>query len=90
MAGAIILMISHGYSVKEYDDPIVDVVEAAVSQFSECVEPGAYLVDMVPLCKLPFPCRPITWGINHVSLSARDALYSAIRSRLVPWRGMED
>ena len=62
-------MISHGYSVKEYDDPIVDIVEAAVSQFSECVEPGAYLVDMVPLCKSLFLCWPVAGGINHVSHS---------------------
>ena len=48
------MMISHGYAVKEYDDPIVDVVEAAVSQFSALVEPGAYLVDLVPLCKSLF------------------------------------
>ncbi|KAF9649833.1 cytochrome P450 [Thelephora ganbajun] len=47
--GAIVLMISHGYTVKEHDDPIVDVVEAAVNGFSECMEPGAFLVDMVPL-----------------------------------------
>lgn len=46
-------MISHGYSVNEHEDRFVDVVEAAVSGFSECLEPGAFLVDMVPLCKLP-------------------------------------
>jgi len=44
-------MISHGYVIKEYDDHIVDVAEAAMSQFSELVEPGAYLVDSLPLCK---------------------------------------
>ena len=75
-------MISHGYAVKEYDDPIVDVVEAAVSQFSALVEPGAYLVDMIPLCKSLFSCRPITGGINRVSPSPSelDVLYSAIRA----------
>ncbi|KAF9647047.1 cytochrome P450 [Thelephora ganbajun] len=49
--GTIILMISHGYTVKEHDDPIVDLVEAAVNGFSECTEPGAFLVDMVPLLR---------------------------------------
>ena len=85
------MMISHGYAVKEYDDPIVDVVEAAVSQFSALVEPGAYLVDMLPLCKSLFSCRPIPGGINRVSLSPSDlgVPYSAIRARLVPWSGME-
>jgi len=84
-------MISHGYAVKEYDDPIVDVVEAAVSQFSALVEPGAYLVDMVPICKSLFSCRSIAGGIKSVSLAPSDLNipYSAIRARLVPWSGME-
>jgi len=41
-------MISHGYQVKEHDDPIVEVVGAAVDGFSDTSEPGAYLVDMIP------------------------------------------
>lgn len=61
-------MISHGYAVKEYDDPIVDIVETAVGQFSECVEPGAYLVDMVPLCKSLTSRRPTVGGIDCISL----------------------
>ena len=44
-------MISHGYSVNEQEDTFVDRVEAAVNGFSECLEPGAFLVDMIPLCK---------------------------------------
>ena len=47
-------MISYGYSVKEHDDPLVDIVEAATRQFSESVEHGAFVVDMVPLRKLRF------------------------------------
>ena len=46
--GTVILMISYGYPVKEHDDPIVDIVEAAVKGFSESMEPGTYLVDMIP------------------------------------------
>jgi len=84
-------MISHGYAVKEYDDPIVDVVEAAMNQFSELIEPGAYLVDMVPLCKSLFSRRPTTGGIDCISLFplVRDVSYSATRARVVPWSGME-
>ena len=41
-------MISYGYPVKEHDDPIVDIVEASVKGFSESMEPGTYLVDMIP------------------------------------------
>jgi hypothetical protein len=52
--GAIILMIAYGYSVKNNNDYLLDVVEAAVTAFSQCMDPGAYLVDMIPLRKSPF------------------------------------
>ena len=42
------LMIAYGYSVKEQDDPLVKVVEAAMSGFSQSLKPGAFLVDAVP------------------------------------------
>jgi hypothetical protein len=50
-----------GYSVKEHDDPFVKVVEAAVVQFSECLEPGARLVDLVPG---HFVCRTSFAGVS--------------------------
>ena len=61
-------MITHGYQVKGYDDPIVDVVEAAVSGFSECLEPGAYLVDVIPLRKPHLLLRCIVRNANYVFL----------------------
>jgi len=69
MTGSIILMISHGYSVKEHDDPFVDVVEAAVNGFSECTEPGAYLVDIIPLRKSQFHLWHTAGGTNSIFLS---------------------
>ena len=42
-------MMSYGYSVQEHDDPFVSVVEEAMEGFSETMEPGAYLVDVIPL-----------------------------------------
>jgi len=71
-------MISHGYSVNEHDDPYVNVVEAAVNGFSECTEPGAFLVDMVPLRKSHFLRRRIAGDANHVFLS----LYEQCDTRL--------
>ena len=84
-------MITHGYSVKEHDDPIVDIVEAAMDQVSGLLQPGAYLVDMVPLCKSDFSRRSTAGGIDRLSLSptGRDVPYSAILARMVPWSGME-
>lgn len=90
-------MMSYGYSVKEHDDPIVDIVEAAVNGFSECLEPGAFLVDMVPLRKSPFlsgPSRGILTVYSFPSHPSRlSSIFvstnSAIRTRLVPWGRME-
>ncbi|KAG0702324.1 cytochrome P450 [Suillus ampliporus] len=53
-AGAIILRISHGYEVKEDDDPFVDLADRAVDQFSRSTAPGAFMVDIMPfLAKVP-------------------------------------
>ena len=59
-------MISYGYPLKENDDPIVNVVEAATSQFSECLEPGAFMVDMIPLRKPRFLQQLIPRGTDCI------------------------
>ncbi|KAG1864813.1 cytochrome P450 [Suillus subluteus] len=52
-AGAIILRISHGYEVKENDDPFVDLADRAISQFSQG-QFGNFMVDILPfLAKVP-------------------------------------
>ncbi|KAG6831860.1 hypothetical protein H0H92_006977 [Tricholoma furcatifolium] len=50
-AGAIILRISHGYEVKETNDPFVELADRATNQFSLSTAPGAYLVDVLPLLR---------------------------------------
>ena len=73
-AGTIVLMIAYGYSVKKKGrDPLVDLVEAAVGGFSECMEPGAYLVDMIPLRKPSFLPGPLL-EIPITSLSMTSAI----------------
>ncbi|KAG1874761.1 cytochrome P450 [Suillus subalutaceus] len=53
-AGAIILRISHGYEVKENNDPFVDLADLAVDQFSKSTATGAWMVDIIPsLAKVP-------------------------------------
>jgi len=47
-AGAIILRISHGYEVKEHDDPFVGLADIAVDQFSKSTATGAFMVDVIP------------------------------------------
>lgn len=52
-AGAIILRMSHGYTPKEQDDPIVHCVDRATKQFSDATAPGAFLVDVIPARECP-------------------------------------
>ncbi|KAF5360382.1 hypothetical protein D9756_005180 [Leucocoprinus leucothites] len=47
-AGTIILHISHGYEVKEADDPLVVLANVALEQFSLSAAPGSFLVNLIP------------------------------------------
>ncbi|KAK7471001.1 hypothetical protein VKT23_002414 [Stygiomarasmius scandens] len=47
-AGSVILRISHGYEVKEHNDPFVQLADLATEQFSVATTPGQFLVDSIP------------------------------------------
>jgi hypothetical protein len=47
--GAVILKITHGYDVRERDDPLVALADRATEQFSMACLPGAFLVDVLPI-----------------------------------------
>ena len=52
-AGAIILKIAYGYTIEPHGtDPLVDLADRAVSQFSAASQPGIWLVDIIPFRKL--------------------------------------
>jgi hypothetical protein len=50
-AGAIIVRITYGYEAQEQGDPIITLAESTVARFSDFSEPGAYLVDFIPVCR---------------------------------------
>jgi hypothetical protein len=51
LAGAVILKIAYGYSIDyQSEDPLVDIADEAMEQFSLAVRPGTWLVDFVPMC----------------------------------------
>ncbi|KAG2360788.1 cytochrome P450 [Suillus spraguei] len=53
-ACAVILRISHGYEVKENDDPFVDLANRVTEHCSQATAPGAFMVDILPfLAKVP-------------------------------------
>ena len=50
-AGPIIVRITYGYEAQENGDSIIALAESSVGSFSGFNEPGAYLVDFIPLCR---------------------------------------
>lgn len=53
-AGAIILKISHGYTINASEsDPFIDLANRVLDIFSRVLTPGASLVDVFPLSKSP-------------------------------------
>ncbi|KAG2095906.1 cytochrome P450 [Suillus discolor] len=71
--GAVTLRISHGYEVKEKDDPFVDLANRVLTHASRALAPGAFIVDIVPfLAKVPawFPGA----GFKRIACEWRGAL----------------
>ena len=84
-AGAVILRISHGYEVKEKDDPFVAIADRATEQFSLSTAPGGFLVDLIPastyssssLWKYPSNADAlIGYSASHTSMVSRRRLPS--------------
>lgn len=46
----LILQICYGYSVEKDDDPIMEMANKAIRNFSVMVTPGSFLVDELPIC----------------------------------------
>ena len=55
-AGALILRISHGYEVKEDNDPFIDLADRGMATFSDSTVPGVWMVDILPFSKAVFRC----------------------------------
>ncbi|KAJ5623806.1 hypothetical protein N7510_000115 [Penicillium lagena] len=48
-AGAFILKITYGYNIEPHGkDPLVELADLALQQFSNAIVPGAWLVDLLP------------------------------------------
>ncbi|KAJ7160375.1 cytochrome P450 [Mycena filopes] len=51
-AGAMVLHLTYGYKITEQgSDPLVDLADKAMAEFSEITRPGAFLVDVMPILK---------------------------------------
>ncbi|KAG2356982.1 cytochrome P450 [Suillus spraguei] len=78
-AAAVILRISHGYEVEENNDPLVDLVDRAMDQWSRATAPGAFMADVMPiLVKVPewFPGA----GFKRLAREWHDTLEETVSS----------
>ncbi|TFY82318.1 hypothetical protein EWM64_g1690 [Hericium alpestre] len=76
-AGAVILMISHGYAVKEKDDYFVHLAEETLSNFAEAITPGRFLADTFPMLRYVPDWFPGTeW--KQAAKVWRDMLYKGV------------
>ncbi|PBK93427.1 cytochrome P450 [Armillaria gallica] len=53
-AGAIILQISHGYKIQEESDPLIELAERTMNQFSLATASGGFSANIIPiLARIP-------------------------------------
>ncbi|KAJ7510129.1 cytochrome P450 [Mycena galericulata] len=50
-SSAVVLRITYGYTVEDENDPIVELVNSVMAEFSAAIAPGAFLVDLLPILK---------------------------------------
>lgn len=56
-AGSVILKIAYGYNTEPHKpDPLVQLAGKAMDEFAKAGVPGAWLVDLIPSCTIPFLC----------------------------------
>jgi hypothetical protein len=79
-AGAFILNVIYGYNIEPHgEDPLVRLADLALTQFSEAIAPGAWLVDLIPACELT-----MFWafGLNGPNLAYHWLIFSEIYTRV--------
>ncbi|KAH7889032.1 cytochrome P450 [Phlebopus sp. FC_14] len=79
LAGATILKFSHGYSVRDGVDPLVDLAERSMADFSALVVPGAFLVDVVPMLRYVPEWLPGS-GFLQMAKSSRQLMNEAVKT----------
>ncbi|KAG1889792.1 cytochrome P450 [Suillus fuscotomentosus] len=85
-AGAIILRICYGYEVKENKDPLVDIAERTLDEFSRHAYIGEFMVDFLPsLAKVPewFPGA----GFKRI---ARECRVTVEEMAAIPYKFVKD
>lgn len=76
MAATIILSTAYGIEVQLENDPYVDIAEKSLHAMACAGNPGAYLVDSLPICAYILPI------IEHFTHDSR--IYSKAYTWVVP------
>jgi len=82
-------MLSYGYPVQPGKDPLVDLVETAVSQFGQGTDPGGFLVDVIPVLKyVPSWFPGAGWKrtaerFRQTRINMTDVPYGFVRDQMV-------
>jgi hypothetical protein len=71
LVATIIFGISHGHTVAEKNDPMMELAERANDDFSKSALPGAYLCDALPICAFSFGPRAAWLVQRRYSLAVR-------------------
>lgn len=69
LTGAVILKIAYGYEVKDKDDALVQLVDRAVSGFTEASTAGSYLVDILHICG--YMCSDVQGMVPELILTSQ-------------------
>lgn len=48
--GALIMSLTYGFDIKSHEDPFLTAAERALATIEETTVPGAFLVDLFPIC----------------------------------------
>ncbi|KAK7682349.1 hypothetical protein QCA50_014554 [Cerrena zonata] len=88
-SGAIILMMTYGYSVEGDNDYFVNVVDKAIANFSLATSPGTFMMDIIPSLRfLPkwFPGMKRYWDTvatwNRETLRMIDEPYDFVKQQM--------
>ncbi|KIX99846.1 uncharacterized protein Z520_04482 [Fonsecaea multimorphosa CBS 102226] len=85
-AGSIILKISYGYTIEPSGhDPLVDLAEEALDQFSKASTPGVWMVDVIPALKYLPEWLPGT-GFKSTARQWKATLHAAAE---IPYKFVE-
>ncbi|KAI0027158.1 cytochrome P450 [Vararia minispora EC-137] len=70
-AGAVILRMTYAYTPREHDDPLVQLAEDTLAQFSVVSQAGVFLVDTIPALRY-LPCWMPGAGFLRLAHAAKD------------------